>query len=121
MILADTSVWVDHLRRTNATLSELLEAGKIVCHPFVIGELACGNIHNRSELLTHLAALDALPKAHDSEVLGLIDREELIGKGIGLIDLHLLASCLLGNAGLWTLDRRLRQAAIQLELTWETE
>lgn len=119
MILVDTSVWVDHLRQSNAALAGLLKDGETACHPFVIGELACGNLRNRDELLAHLGALDSLPKAQDGEVLDLIGREALMGKGLGLIDVHLLASCLLGGAALWTRDKALQQAASQLDLAWQ--
>ena len=103
--------WVDHLRRGDDELAELLRADEVACHPFVIGELACGSIRNREEVLALLSALPLVPKAEDREVLGLLDRYRLMGRGLGLIDIHLLASCTLAGVGLWTRDRTLAQAA----------
>jgi len=116
VVLVDTSVWIDHLRQADKSLAELLEAGEVACHTFVIGELACGNLRNRDHLLALLSALQSLPKAQDDEVLAFIDRHALAGKGLGLIDIHLLASCALADIGLWTRDKRLRQAASDLGL-----
>lgn len=114
MILADTSVWVEHLRRGEARLATLLGAGDVLCHPFVVGELACGHLRQRTEILSLLAALPSLGKATDPEVLAFIDRHKLQGKGLGLIDMHLLASCALARRPLWTLDSRLARAATQI-------
>jgi predicted nucleic acid-binding protein len=114
VVLVDTSVWVDHLRSSVQALSDLLAAGGVACHPLVIGELACGSIRNRAEILKHLAALPSLPKASDEEVLLFIERHRLMGRGLGLVDIHLLASCLLGGVGLWTRDARLAVAAAGL-------
>ncbi len=114
MILADTSVWVGHLRQRDAHLAELLLAGDVVCHPFIIGELACGQIRNRNELLTLLSALPILAKADDAELLTFIERHRLMGTGLGLIDIHLLASCMLDGASIWTHDKRLAAAAMRL-------
>lgn len=111
MILVDTSVWINHLRAGDDELVERLHAGEVACHPFVVGELACGNLRNRDEILTLLSALPALPKAEDGEVLDFIARWRLMGRGLGLVDMHLLASCLLADAGLWTRDRKLAEAA----------
>ena len=116
MILVDTSVWVDHLRKGDEELAALLQTDEVACHPFVIGELACGNIRNRTELLKLLSALPQLPKAQDVEVIEFISRHRLMGKGLGLIDVHLLASCALARAGLWTRDRKLSKAASGLGL-----
>jgi predicted nucleic acid-binding protein len=117
MVLADTSVWVDHLRRGNGKLSELLLAGDVACHPFVIGELACGSIGNRRHILGCLQALVSLPKAEDDEVLLFIERRGLMQRGLGLIDVHLLASAALSGVFLWTLDVRLRRAAKDLGIS----
>jgi predicted nucleic acid-binding protein len=107
VILADTSVWVDHLRRSNPRLQRLLEAGDVACHSFVIGELACGNLRRRQELLDSLVRLPALPPATDFEVLAFIEARRLMGRGIGWVDAHLLAATVLSGAVLWTLDQRL--------------
>ncbi|HEX5972968.1 MAG TPA: PIN domain-containing protein [Gemmatimonadaceae bacterium] len=115
-ILADTSVWVDHLRSGNAALEAALENGDVITHPFVIGELACGNLRDRRVLLGLLDALPSAPVATSAEALGFIEHR-LMGRGIGYVDVHLLASALLaGDARLWTLDRRLAAIASALKL-----
>jgi len=115
MILVDTSVWIDHLRKGNARLSSLLSNAVVLIHPFVIGELACGNLNDRSRILNLLGDLPASRVADDREVLFFIERNDLMGRGIGYIDAHLLASVSLTNgARLWTVDRRLNDVAGQL-------
>jgi predicted nucleic acid-binding protein len=116
MVLVDTSVWVDHLRRGNPALRELLEDERVVCHAFVLGELACGNLRDRATILTLLRALPQTPSAEDEEVLHLLDARQLHGRGLGWVDVHLLASALLLGCALWTLDRRLQRAARRLRL-----
>ena len=116
MVLADTSVWIDHLRSGNPRLKKRLLAEEVACHPFIIGELACGNLGNRAEFLSLLQALPALPVAQDEEILHFIGIHRLMGRGLGLIDIHLLASASLGKASLWTLDKRLQKAAHDLDL-----
>lgn len=118
MILADTSVWVDHLRRGDPVLTHLLEAGEILVHPFVIGELALGHLEPRGDILRNLSYLpQAVVAAHD-EVLHFIAERRLFGLGIGYVDAHLLAAAqLTPDAGLWTHDRRLREVADRLFLT----
>lgn len=112
MILVDTSVWVDHLRRGDARLSELLEGSQVVIHPFVIGEIACGSLVDRATILELLQALPAVLTAENDEILAFIDRHGLHGKGIGYVDAHLLASvALTEGTTLWTRDKRLRAAA----------
>ena len=111
MILADTSVWVDHLRHGNRELIDHLEAGEVMCHPFVIGELACGRLSPRAGILELLNRLPSLPSASRDEVMSFIEARRLDGRGLGWIDVHLLASAVLGGAQLWTLDRRLADAA----------
>lgn len=111
MILADTSVWVDHFRVGNARLAALLAEECVVCHPFVIGELACGNLRDRDAILGYLQHLPEVPVAREAEALALVTAHELGGSGVGWIDVHLLASALLADAPLWTLDRPLRMAA----------
>ncbi len=114
MILVDTSVWVNHLRAGDRQLVGLLVAGEVGCHPFVIGELACGNLHNREEILRLLSDLPRLRVAEHGEVMRLIEARTLHGKGLGWIDTHLLASALLDGAPVWTLDRSLATAAQSL-------
>ncbi len=116
MVLVDTSIWIDHLRSGYAKLSTLLNDGEVATHPFIIGELACGNLKNRKEIISLLHALPHVDKADDDEVLFFIEKHKLMGLGIGLIDCHLLASCKLGNSCILTKDKRLRDAAGQLGL-----
>ncbi len=107
MILVDTSVWVEHLRRGLPQLATLLQEGEVLIHPWVIGELACSTLRNRSQVLELLLGLPAATVASDAEVLLLIERDRLMGRGIGYIDAHLLASARLSHCRLWTQDRRL--------------
>ena len=119
MILADTSVWVDHLRVGDRTFSELLEACQILVHPFVIGELAMGRLRQREVILEALAELPKATVAADPEVLAFIDGEALFGRGIGYVDVHLLAAVrLTAGARLWTRDNRLRRVADELGLSF---
>ena len=111
MVLVDTSVWVDHLRQEIPLLSDLLSAGKVAIHPFVIGELACGNLANRTEILRLLSALPPVKNATHAEALHLAEARHLHGRGIGWIDMHLLASGLLSHTALWTRDRKLHSIA----------
>ena len=111
MILVDTSVWVEHLRRGLPRLATLLQEESVLIHPWVIGELACGNLRNRGEVLTLLHGLPAAVVASDSEVLLLSEREQLMGRGIGYVDAQLLASAKLSHCQLWTQDRRLAALA----------
>jgi hypothetical protein len=114
MILVDTSVWVDHLRHRNTMLATRLEAGEVLTHPFVIGELACGSLRRRADVLASLTMLPQVPIASHDEVLGFVDSHRLAGSGIGWIDAHLLASTRLAGVNLWTLDRSLATAARRL-------
>ena len=117
MILADTSVWIDHLRNGDAELSCRLEAGQIACHPLVIAELSLGTIRARAEVLGLLDDLPALPLASVTEVRTLIEARRLMSRGIGYVDVSLIASCLLApGSTLWSRDRRLVVAAEQLAL-----
>ena len=116
MVLVDTSVWVAHLRQGNRGLAALLHEGRVCCHPFIIGELACGNLHNRSEILVHLQALPQANQAEHEEVLQFIENYRLMGKGLGYIDMHLLSSAILTQVPLWTLDKKLNEVAVKLKL-----
>ena len=109
MILVDTSVWISHFRAGNPQLAKLLNKGEVLCHPFIIGELACGNMKNRSEILSLLCALPtAIPAEHD-EVMHFIEENKLMGKGLGFIDFHLASSAVLTGVPLWTLDKKLQK------------
>lgn len=115
MILADTSIWIGHLRKADPVLIELLEAGEVLAHPMVIGELACGTMPRRDEVLGALLELPAASVATDPEVLRFIDRHRLMGRGIGYVDVHLLAATLLStDTRLWTADARLAAVAARL-------
>jgi len=107
VILVDTSVWVDHLRRGNSTLRRLLDNGEVGCHSFVIGELASGTLRQRATILELLGELPAVPAAEDFEVLELIETRRLMGLGLGWVDAHLLAAALIADVSLWTLDKPL--------------
>jgi len=112
LILVDTSVWVDHLRRGDAQLVNLLERANVAMHPFVVGEIACGSLRDRSSILELLQDLPAAVVAEGEEVLGFIERHVLHGNGIGYVDVHLLASvALTEGAKLWTRDKSLRRVA----------
>jgi len=120
MILVDTSVWIDHLRQGNDRLAALLDRVQVVMHPFVIGELACGNLRNRKPLLRLLNYLPQATTATNEETLYFIERHALMGRGIGFIDTHLLAAVALdGNMRLWTHDKRLHSIAMELGLAME--
>ncbi|MGW8201087.1 type II toxin-antitoxin system VapC family toxin [Sphingomonas sp. VDB2] len=119
MILADTSVWVDHLRAEDAVLSALLDAEDVLCHPFVIGEIAMGSLHRRESLLNIFKRLPSAVAASHDEVMHLVETERLFGSGVGYLDVHLLASTrLTPDAKLWTRDRRLSDAAVRLGVAW---
>jgi predicted nucleic acid-binding protein len=111
VILVDTSVWVEHLRHGLPRLATLLQEGEVLIHPWVIGELACGNLRNRSEVLELMQGLPAATVASDAEVLLLIERDRLMGRGIGYVEAQLLASAKLSHCRLWTQDRRLAAVA----------
>lgn len=111
MTLVDTSVWVDHLRRGNVRLASLLRNERVLCHPFVTGELACGRLRNRRELLGLLHSLPQARTVDHREALHFIDTHRLAGGGLGWVDVHVLASAVLSGASLWTLDRALLRAA----------
>jgi len=116
MTLVDTSVWVDHFRNANARLQILLRDDEVVMHPFIVGELACGNLKNRQEIMRLLSNLPSIEVAQHAEVLSLIETNRLFGRGIGWIDVHLLAAALLTHASFWTLDKRLASTALHLKI-----
>lgn len=121
MILADTSVWIDHLRSGDEKLAPLLHDGLILIHPFVVGELACGNLRDRESVLGLLQAMPRATVATDTEVLFFIERHALMGRGIGYIDAHLLASASLSRtARLWTRDARLGKVAAEMGQGYES-
>jgi predicted nucleic acid-binding protein len=118
MILVDTSIWVNHLRKGDRHLEQLLLDTQVVCHPFIIGELACGNIKNRSEILSLLQTLPTSPTVDITEYLFFVEQNHLFGIGIGFVDVHLLASSKLSGISLWTADMRLREVALNLRISY---
>jgi len=114
MVLVDTSIWVDHLRFGNRQLASLLEEGDVVCHPFIIGELACGNLPDRARTLRRIHDLPRTGVAGQDEVLSLIEAFQLMSLGLGFIDVHLLASTRLFGIPIWTRDIPLKKAAAKL-------
>ena len=119
MILVDTSVWIDHLRKNDQHLQFLLYEGEVVCHALIIGELVSGNFKNRKEIISLLQSLPMAPQIEFDEYLSFMEGHTLYGKGIGFIDIHLLASAKLAQTRLWTLDKRLKSAAIELEINYK--
>ena len=115
MVLVDTSVWVSHFRQVHPGLVDLLKDGEVARHPFIIGELACGNIENRTTILSLLEALPMATAVEHQEIMTFIENHALMGKGLGYIDVHLLASCVLTGLPLWTLDKKLELVADMLK------
>jgi predicted nucleic acid-binding protein len=117
MILVDTSVWVSHLRHSSERLHALLRDDQVLCHPLVVGELACGTLRNRQEILALLKALPQSPVAEQDELLRFVEVRHLYGQGLAWVDVNLLASALLAKCRLWTLDKPLRSAAAALTVS----
>ena len=111
MILVDTSIWIDHFRRKNTQLVSLLHAGHVHCHQFVIGELACGQLRQRSDILYYLSNLPHATTVRHEEALELVEQRRLHGSGLGWIDVHLLAAAVIDGLRLWTADKALVDAA----------
>jgi len=118
MVLVDTSVWVSHLRDGDSLLENLLNLGMVVCHPFVVGELAFGNLKKRSEILTLLNALPFAKMATHEEVMEFIDLRQLMGKGLGYVDVHLLSSAMLSETPILTYDQKLHGIAAKLNINY---
>lgn len=118
MVLVDTSVWVAHLRNGNIGLETLLNEGYVVCHPFIAGELACGNLKNRAEILSLLQALPVTTHVEHEEVMKFIEDHTLMGKGLGYIDIHLIASAILTEIPLWTVDKKLNEVSLKLGIKY---
>jgi hypothetical protein len=114
MVLVDTSVWVGHLRSGDPQMASLLEEGVVVCHPFVLGELACGHLPNRTDTLRSLSELPQIGVATYEEVMSLIAARRLMGTGLGFIDVHLLASARISDLPILTRDLPLKRAATAL-------
>ena len=118
-VLVDTSIWVNHFRSSNSHLEGLLDNTEVVCHPLIIGELACGNIKNRNEILTLLSSLPMAPEVEYDEALEFIELNKLMGKGIGFIDIMLLASSRLAELPIWTNDKKLKEAAQRIHISYK--
>ena len=118
MVIVDTSIWVNHLRQGSRQLEKLLIDAEVMCHPFIVGELACSNLNNRTEIISLLQSLPMAPTIEFDEFLFFIERNDLMGKGVGFVDVHLLASAQLAGMPLWTADKCLKYVADQLELTF---
>lgn len=115
MILVDTSIWIDHLRKPDSGLQKLLESGEVVTHPYVVMELALGSIAKREEVISNLSLLPQSQVAEPAELFALIEKRSLYRKGIGVIDLHLIASALIDSSiSIWTRDKRLGEIASSL-------
>jgi len=121
MILVDTSIWISHLRDGNNCLEKLLNKGSVLCHPFIIGELACGSIKNRNEILSLLQSLPMAVTVEHDEVLKFIENVKLISKGLGYVDIHLLASAILSDSLLWSLDKKLSKIALELNIDFKSK
>lgn len=117
MILIDTSVWIEHLRTGSTRLRSLLNDEQVLCHPFIVGELACGTLSNREEIMALLTTLPEARVAEHQEVLHLLKAERLYGRGLGWVDAHLLGSALITGCTLWTLDNPLQRTAAALKVS----
>ena len=120
MILVDTSVWVSHLRHGNSRLQKLLEESRVASHPFIIGELACGNIRNRTEIISLMQSLPMLDAVEHEELLLFIEHNKMMGTGLGFVDVHLLAAAMLAGIPLWTQDKKLKKACSRLSIDFST-
>lgn len=118
MVLVDTSIWVDHLRHGDPGLVSILENGDAHCHPFIIGEIACGNLASRKEILHRLSLLPSASLVRHSEVMAFIEAHRFSGLGLGFIDMHLLAAANLDGFKIWSRDKALRKAAEKLKIAY---
>jgi len=116
MILVDTSIWIDHLNNSNNELIRLLNSNRVCIHPFIIGELSCGNIANRKELLSLLRALPRVEPVLEEEIFTLIENKNLYGIGLGIVDINLIASALIHDVKIWTHDKSLNKIAKKLNI-----
>ncbi len=119
MVLVDTSVWVEHFRYGNIGLENQLNEGDVVCHQFIVGELACVNLSNRAEILSLLQELPFAKHAEHEEIMHSIENYKLMGKGLGYIDMHLIASAILSKVPIWTLDKKLKEVSSRLGLDYQ--
>jgi len=118
MVIVDTSIWINHLRKGDKHLEKLLFDAEVICHEFIVGELACGNLKNRNEILSLLQSLPHSPTVDSQEFLYFFDKHKLMEKSIGFVDVHLLASAQLSGLPIWTADNRLSAVSKYLELQY---
>jgi predicted nucleic acid-binding protein len=119
MVLVDTSVWVRHLREGDSDLEQLLNNGEVMCHPYIVGELACGNMKNRHEVLSLLQLLPLATLARHEEILQFIEMNHLMGKGLGYIDVHLAASAVLSGVPILSYDKKLNEVSEGLRIRYD--
>ncbi|MBN1832859.1 MAG: PIN domain-containing protein [Deltaproteobacteria bacterium] len=120
-ILVDTSIWIKHLREGEKRLAQLLEQGLVACHPFIIGELACGGMKNRHEIMSLLNDLPTTEILDNDDIMEFIEYRKMMNKGIGYIDVHLLASALISETPLWTFDKALEKVAKRLSIEYDIQ
>ncbi len=118
MILVDTNIWINHFHKSDSELMVLLNRGAVVCHPFIIGELACGNLNNRKEILCLFRSLPSAIVVEPDEFMEFVEARKLMGKGLGFVDVHILASTVLSGLALWTGDKRLAKAACEIGVSY---
>jgi predicted nucleic acid-binding protein len=118
MVLVGTSVWVRHLREGDSHLEHLPGDGQVMCHPYIVGELACGNMKNRREVLSLLQLLPMAAQARHEEILHFIELNHLMGKGLGYIDVHLASSAILTGVPMWSYDEKLSDAGAGLGIRY---
>jgi predicted nucleic acid-binding protein len=118
LVLVDTSVWINHLREGDKNLAILLQNELVACHPFIIGELACGNMKNRNEIINLLNALPSTPLLEHDEIMDFIEGRNIINQGIGYVDVHILGSAIISETPLWTLDKSLKKIAKQMAIEY---
>ena len=119
VILVDTSVWINHFRFCSPLLVKLLDQQRVLLHPFILGEIACGNLTQRKEIISLLHVLPTVQTADHDDILYFIDQHNLMGRGVGLVDVHLLASCMIERCPIWTADKRLKAVAQELETAFD--
>lgn len=119
MVLVDTNIWINHFRKTDEGLVRHLNQGAVSCHPFIIGELAAGNLKNRTEILTLFHSLPTTPVIEPDEYLEFVSTRKLTGKGLGFVDIHIMASAVLSGIPLWTGDKRLAKSAEDLGVAYK--
>ncbi|MBI5191436.1 MAG: VapC toxin family PIN domain ribonuclease [Nitrospirae bacterium] len=121
MVIVDSSVWIAHLRTGDVGLDELLDEDRVTCHPFIVGELACGNLANRAEILSLLRSLPTAASVEHEELMWFIENYGLMGIGLGFVDMHILASAMLAMTPVWSLDRRMGEVAGELGLGYRND